>query len=120
LGDILLNAGEFDQASTQFQKVLSRDPHHGGALTGMGIVAYRQKRYEAAEGFFKSALENSPKYQPAHYYYGLDLRRLGRAEESSRELQTALELDKEEKAKRTQQPHILAPSRAQPEPPTQR
>jgi tetratricopeptide (TPR) repeat protein len=84
----------------------------------MGIVAYRQKRYDAAEGFFKAALESSPKYQPAHYYYGLDLKRLGRAEEANRELQIALELDKEEKARRTQQPHILAPSTAQPEPPT--
>jgi tetratricopeptide (TPR) repeat protein len=119
LGDILLNAGEFDQAAAQFQKALNRDAHHGGALTGMGIVAYRQKRYDAAEGFFKAALESSPKYQPAHYYYGLVLKRLGRVEEANHELQIALELDKEEKARRTEQPHILGPSTAQPEPPPQ-
>jgi len=87
----------------------------------MGIAAYRQKRYEAADAFLKAAVETSPNYQPAHYYYALNLKRLGRIEESNQQMAIALDLDKQEKAKRTQQPRIQAPDvspeAAPPQPP---
>ncbi|MGA2809791.1 MAG: tetratricopeptide repeat protein [Candidatus Acidiferrum sp.] len=109
LGDIALTGGNFEAASALFQKVLARDPRHGGALTGSGIAAYRQKQYDVADGFLKSAVESSPGYQPAHYYYALNLKRLGRTEESNREMQIALDLDAQAKAPQTRQQLILEP-----------
>jgi tetratricopeptide (TPR) repeat protein len=113
LGDIALTSDKYEDASALFQKVLARDPHHGGALTGLGIAAYRQKQYDTADVFLKSAVENSPSYQPARYYYALNLKRLGRAEESSREMQIALDLDAQAKAAQTRQQLILAPPGAE-------
>jgi tetratricopeptide (TPR) repeat protein len=109
LGDIALTDGKFEEASALFQKVLAREPHHGGALTGSGIAAYRQKQYDAADNFLKDAVESSPAYQPAHYYYALNLKRLGRTDESSREMQIALDLDAQAKAAQTRQQLILEP-----------
>lgn len=118
LGDLALNSGDLDTASQQFKEVLARDPNHGGALTGMGIIDYRQKRYDAANDFLKRAIAQSPDYQPAHYYYALDLKRLGRTEESDREMHIALDLDAQAKAKKTQRSLILESPGSQSTPPS--
>src|SRR6202012_1344143 len=45
LGQLELELQHDAQANPLFQKVLSRDATHGGALTGMGIIAFRNKDY---------------------------------------------------------------------------
>ena len=84
------------QAAPLFQKVLARDATHGGALTGMGIIAFRTKDYTQAEQYLAQAEKTAPSYQPAHYYRGLALARLGQKDESQRELQIAAELDRKQ------------------------
>lgn len=96
LGQLELDVQHDAQAEPLFQKVLARDPTHGGALTGMGILAFRQKNYAIAEQYLFRAEETAPDYQPAHYYRGLALARLGQKEESQRELQLATELDRKQ------------------------
>jgi Flp pilus assembly protein TadD len=81
--------------------VLERDATHGGALTGMGIVAFRAKNYAEAEQYLARAEKTAPNYQPAHYYRGLALARLGQKEESQRELQAASELDRQQEGPQT-------------------
>ena len=76
-------------------KVLARDPHHGGALTDMGILAYRAARYDEAKVDLATAIESAPEYQKAHYYYALTLSRLGRKPEAEREFALAKTLQKE-------------------------
>jgi tetratricopeptide (TPR) repeat protein len=96
LGQLELEVQHDAQAAPLFQKVLARDATHGGALTGMGIIAFRSKDYAQAEQYLAGAEKTAPGYQPAHYYRGLALARLGQKDESQRELQIANELDQKQ------------------------
>jgi tetratricopeptide (TPR) repeat protein len=96
LGQLELEVQHDAQAAPLFEKVLARDANHGGALTGMGIIALRSKNYAQAEQYLAHAEKTAPNYQAAHYYRGLALDRLGRKDESQRELQTAAAMDREQ------------------------
>lgn len=102
LGQIALDAGQPETAAPLFARTLARDPHHGGALTGVGIMAYRRKDFAAARQQLAAATESSPDYPPAHYYLGLTLARLGEKSDSERELKLATELS------RKQDPHAAS------------
>lgn len=92
LGDIALKQHEFDEALTDFNHTLERNPRHGGALAGSGECLFREKQYEKALEFLDRAIAAAPDYQTGHYYRGLTLARLGRKEESEKELATATAL----------------------------
>ena len=92
LGQMALDEHRDDDARVMFQKTLSRMGTHGGALAGMGILAFRAKDYASARTWLQQAITASPDYQPAHYYLGLTLGRLGDKEGSARELATAARL----------------------------
>lgn len=109
LGEIRLDAHHDAEARPLFEKTLARSATHGGALTGMGILAYRAKDYISAQHYLTHAAEVSPGYQPAHYYLGLALARLGDKSASDRELSLATTLAAAEQAR----PH----SQREPAPP---
>jgi tetratricopeptide (TPR) repeat protein len=92
LGDIALGQGSFDEAIGDFSKTLARDPKHGGALAGTGEAYFKQKQYAQAEEFLERAVSAAPDYQTGHYYLGLTLARLGRKDDSERELALATKL----------------------------
>ncbi len=92
LGQMDLDAHRDAESRLLFEKTLKRDAHHGGALTGMGIVSYRAKEFAIARDQLMAAVQSSPDYQPAHYYLGLTLARLGDKEASDRELTLATQL----------------------------
>jgi tetratricopeptide (TPR) repeat protein len=117
LGDIAVNDADYQQGASQFRKVLEHDPNHGGAWTGLGIIAYRRKNFDEADGYLRSAVKSAPTYQPAHYYYGLNLKRLGKQVESERELQIALDLDTQAKAAQSQPRILESPSAVVPSQP---
>ena len=110
LGDIALGQGEFDNAIAYFNKTLARDPKHGGALAGTGEAYFKQKQYPQAEAFLERATAAAPGYQAGHYYLGLTLARLGRKEDSQRELELATKLADEESKKERSGLHILSPA----------
>ena len=95
LGDIALGQGDFSAAIANFSKTLARDPKHGGALAGTGQAYFKQKQYAQAEDFLERAVAAAPEYQAGHYYLGLTLARLGRREDSERELALATKLANE-------------------------
>jgi tetratricopeptide (TPR) repeat protein len=92
LGDIALKQNQFDEALADFRKTLTRNPKHGGALAGAGEACFHQKQYDQALDYLQQAVAAAPDYQPGHYYLGLTLARLGRKDESERELATAAQL----------------------------
>jgi tetratricopeptide (TPR) repeat protein len=92
LGDIALGEGNFAEAIADFAKTLARDPKHGGALAGTGQAWFKQKQYAQAETFLQQAIAAAPEYEKGHYYLGLTLARLGRKEDSERELALATSL----------------------------
>ena len=99
LGQIALNADDDVQAETMFGKVLDRMQNHGGALTGMGILNYRLKKFPLAQQYLERAAAAAPTYQPAHYYLGLTDAKLGQNEASQQELALALKLTNEQQGK---------------------
>jgi len=96
LGQMELEVQNDAAAEPLFARVLARDPKHGGALTGMGEIEFRKKDYAQAEQYLARAEAAAPEYQPAHYYRGLALARMGRKDESQTELATAAELDRKQ------------------------
>lgn len=99
LGQIALDARHDEEARAMFQKCLARSGTHGGALAGMGIIAFREKQFEEARKYLAAATEASPEYQPAHYYLGLTLDRMGDKAAGQRELQVAAELARRQQGK---------------------
>ena len=63
LGQIELEVQHDSQAAPLFEKVLARDATHGGALAGMGIIAFRSKDYAQAEQYLARAEKTAPDYQ---------------------------------------------------------
>jgi tetratricopeptide (TPR) repeat protein len=107
LGNIELDWQRDQQAGALFQKVLDRDSKHGGALTGMGIIAYRAKDYVKAEVYLQSAVAYAPDYASAHTYRAMALLRLGRKDESEKELAVAKSLT--EKQNQERRGYVLLP-----------
>ena len=64
IGEIALRANDLDTAEKNYQICLKRDPHHGGALTGMGIIKYRAKQYQQAADYLERAVRFAPKFKP--------------------------------------------------------
>jgi tetratricopeptide (TPR) repeat protein len=96
LGLTELEAGDSDGAAKQFEHVLDRAPQHAGALTGMGRLKFQEKQYAEAAVLFEKAIASNPGLREAHYYLGLADSRLGRKEDSEKELQIASRLEHEE------------------------
>ena len=99
LGQMALDLHDDASARPLFEKTLARNPRHGGALTGVGIIAYRAKDYQMARQQLSAATDASPDYQPAHYYLGLTLARLGDKPGSDRELQLAIQLARKQQGR---------------------
>jgi tetratricopeptide (TPR) repeat protein len=110
LGDIELNEQDFAEAIVNFTKTLARNPSHGGALAGTGQAYFKQKQYTQAEEFLQRAVAAAPEYQKGHYYLGLTLARLGRKEDSERELALAAKLADEENKQARSGLHLLSPA----------
>ncbi len=109
LGDIALKQSQFDEALADFSKTLARDPKHGGALAGSGEACYREKHYDQAMDFLNRAIAAAPDYQPGHYYLGLTFARLGRREDSERELAIAAKLADEDNKKASTRYQLSVP-----------
>jgi Flp pilus assembly protein TadD len=93
LGMMDLDQDKLESAASRFSQVLERDPKHVGALTGMGRVRFQQKNYEEASALLQRAAATDPPVRQAHYYLGLTYARLGRKDESEKELQIASQLE---------------------------
>ena len=98
LGELDLEAHRDRDATASFTKVLARDAHHAGALTGMGQIALRNRDYPRAEAYLAAAEQSDPTYAPPHYFRGLALAKLGRMDEAKVEL-----------ARGDSRPHATAP-----------
>ncbi|HTV82303.1 MAG TPA: tetratricopeptide repeat protein [Acidobacteriaceae bacterium] len=113
LGDVELKQDHFDAALADFRKTLARNPKHGGALTESGEVFYQEKKYQQALPLLEQAVAAAPDYQPAHYYLGLTLARLGRSADANKELATAVKLANENNKRESRQYQLILPPGSQ-------
>jgi tetratricopeptide (TPR) repeat protein len=112
LGLMELEAGDSGGAAKQFEHVLDRAPQHAGVLTGMGRVRFQEKQYAEAAALFEKAIASNPGLREAHYYLGLADSRLGRKEDSEKELQIASRIEHEEVEKHQTVLKIIDPDQA--------
>jgi tetratricopeptide (TPR) repeat protein len=100
LGLLDLGAKDLDEAATNFRQVLTDDSKHAGALSGLGRVAFEQKRYLDAIDLLQRAIASDDSLREAHYYLGLTFVRVGRKEEADNQLQIATRLEHDEAQRR--------------------
>ena len=112
LGLIDLDEKELDSAANQFARVLQRDGKHAGALFGMGRVSFEKREYAAAVPWLEQATASDASLRQAHYYLGLTYVRIGRKDDSARELEIASRLEREEVEQHRIVLKILNPSDA--------
>jgi tetratricopeptide (TPR) repeat protein len=96
LGLIDLEENSLESAARQFSRALEHDPKHAGALTGMGRVEFQRKDYEKAANLLQRAVASDPSLREGHYYLGMSYARLGKKDDSEKELQLASQLEHEE------------------------
>lgn len=113
LGVMDLDAGNLRTATSQFQRVLNRAPQHASALAGMGRVQFQGKNYDEAAALLAKATAANPKLREAHYYLGLADARLGRKEDSEKELAIASQLEHDEVEKHQNVLRIIDPDQLQ-------
>ncbi len=106
LADMALKAGNFAEAIAEANKVIARNPGHGGALTDLGVAYFREKNYPQAIDALEQATSVDNSYQMSHYYLGLALARAGRKEESSQQLAIAAKMADEENQKDAKRLHV--------------
>ncbi|HET6180448.1 MAG TPA: tetratricopeptide repeat protein [Candidatus Sulfotelmatobacter sp.] len=113
LGLMELDAGNLRVAEAQFERVLRRAPQHAGALTGEGHIRFEQKDYAEAEQFLTKAIAANGRLREPHYYLGLTEARLGRKEDSEKELAIASQIEHEEVEKHQNVLRIIDSSQLQ-------
>jgi tetratricopeptide (TPR) repeat protein len=96
LGLMGLDQKHLEDAAARFERVLARDPNHAGALFGLGRVAFEKRDYPNAVPLLQRSIASDASLRQAHYYLGLAYARLGRKEDSEKELQTASSLEHQE------------------------
>lgn len=95
LGLLDLDAKDYDAAEQNFQHVLGRDPKHAGALAALGRVKLETTKYDEAADLLQRAMTSDDSLREAHYYLGLTYARIGRKEDSDRQMQIATQLEKQ-------------------------
>jgi tetratricopeptide (TPR) repeat protein len=115
LGLMELEDGNTRAAAGRFEQVLKRAPQHAGALTGMGRVKFQEKDFAGAAMLFEKAIASNPELREGHYYLGLADSRLGRKEESAKELEIASRIEHEEVEKHQTVLRIIDPDQARAE-----
>lgn len=112
LGEIALDRHQNVEATKDFEKVLQRDPVHGGALTGMGILAFHAKDYASAARYLSQAVVQAPDYPAAHRFYAMVLTRMGKKQQAMQEEERARTLTKNQN--QLQNGYALLPDRQNP------
>jgi tetratricopeptide (TPR) repeat protein len=107
LGEIALAQGRYQDAIGEYAKTLAGNPEHGGALAGTGIALFHLKQFAQAEPWLRKAIAAAPNYEPAHYYLGLTLARMGRKTEAQTELAQATRMEQAQSQEASQRLHLL-------------
>jgi len=88
-----LTAGNLDLAENELQSVLGSFPEDYRALDLLGVLRVLEHRDTEAEGFFRRAIQNDPKFASAHAHLGLLFFQTARTQQAVPELREALRLD---------------------------
>jgi tetratricopeptide (TPR) repeat protein len=93
MGLLLALTGRLDEAVTEYEKALERDPMHSDARTNLATVFARQGRLDRASSELSRLLEHDPENAAARTNLGLVLLQQGRHAQARVQLEEALRLD---------------------------
>jgi len=89
----LVDRGDLDAAETQLWEIVLREPQNTPAITLLGVIRARQKRFLEAEALFKRVLAIAPDSVGAHRNLGELYAMQGRSAEAKAEYLKVHELD---------------------------
>ena len=70
-GEVALRAGRYDEATSQFQLALARDPGRVDALAGLGIAEYKRGEFARATAALRHVVAEAPNAPDVRLYLGL-------------------------------------------------
>jgi tetratricopeptide (TPR) repeat protein len=80
LGRTYLQMKDYPRAQIALQMAMEDDPGEPGVINDLGVVQFRQQRFDRALKLFESALQMNPQFAEAHYNLALcHLRKSDRA-----------------------------------------
>ncbi|MDR2759878.1 MAG: hypothetical protein LBB78_10925 [Spirochaetaceae bacterium] len=91
-GQKAYEAKDYIGAELSFLKAIDQRPSHYAAYYYLGLLAYEEKKYELAEGYYRSALQYGADQALVQYALGLNAAALGRNTEAINYLQEAARL----------------------------
>ena len=92
-GFSFLNAKQYDEALSEFQKVLTLNSRYKEAHRGIGLVYIHTKRYTDAINAFQQAIQQDSNYTEAHHGLALAYFRLGDNNKATAAANAALKID---------------------------
>jgi predicted O-linked N-acetylglucosamine transferase (SPINDLY family) len=90
---ILQNAGNLDQAQTEFLELLKFDPKSSAVLYSLGAIESSKKNFESAHEYIKKLLALSPKFAMGQLAMSIIEFNLGQYEKAARSAEIAIQLD---------------------------
>ncbi len=91
LGLQFYNEGKYNQALSEFSKILDKDPSNLEALYYKGLTLAKAKKLEQARQTFENVLQKDPKYKGAHLQLGIVLFKLKSNSEAIQKFEKVLE-----------------------------
>jgi len=92
-GIALADEGKLDEAASQFESVLKKDPNNAPALQNLGVVALRRDDVHGAEQYLTRALDLNPNLPLALNTLGVVYAREGDYPRAIRSWQRAVDID---------------------------
>jgi hypothetical protein len=92
LGNLRLAQRDSAGAERFYQSTLQLDSGHKGALNNLGVIAFDQQRWDAAETWFRRAIDVDPRNGKTHFLLAKTLLTGGNASAARMEIDRALEL----------------------------
>jgi tetratricopeptide (TPR) repeat protein len=80
------------RAKAYYKVIIDRTPNHGGTLSNLGVLAFEEKRWPSAEGFFLASLRAEPDDAKTYYLLALTRYEAGQPEAAREPLETALKM----------------------------
>lgn len=106
LGMALLRLNKLAEAEKEFRKILESDAKNFEALTGLGLVLFKQKGGNAALPHLLSAIKIRPDDILIHLHLGQSLAADGQTEAARQTLATGLDLLKKQTASADKDHHL--------------
>jgi tetratricopeptide (TPR) repeat protein len=106
---VLRDQGNEAEAIVVLERLRQRHPDHAASCEALGGLLVSARRYGEAESLLRAAIRLNPKSVKANYQLGLLLARLGKKEESEKQLALAKSLREEDEATSRLQLRLLDP-----------